>query len=194
MAGKTLATFAQACGLDVPPSTNFAIPSAPIRIGMILLLLLDAGCGRHTPFVQGFLSSSGGELGIWRSQPAGCSRAPFDGLPLGQSSSVITFLWQDQTFMDPVRQTHDDPSTEQAPVRLEVAHRGAGYVASLATAKTDAATRLDEHVCSVLRLETQEGAKVIREGKPTLRGRLQLDCTLKGGRLTADLTFADCGY
>ena len=96
--------------------------------------------------------------------------------------------------MAPARQTHDDPSTQQAPVRLEVASHGAGYVASLATAKTNAATRLDEHVCSVLHLEMQEGPKVIREGKPTLRGRLQLDCTLKGGRVAADLTFAGCGY
>ncbi len=176
-----------------------AMRSSPTRLRIIWLLLLDgsvlmAGCGRHVLPVQGFLTSTGRDLGVWRSQPDGCSRAPFDGLPIGQSRSIITFLWQDRTFIDPVRQTHDDPATPQAPVRLEVAREGSGYVASLATAKTDAATRLDTHLCSVLRLQSQEGPKVIREGKPTLRGRLQLDCTLKGGRLAADLTFAGCGY
>ena len=161
---------------------------------IIFPLVTGLGCNRHTPAVQGLLASSGGELGTWSSQPAGCSRAPFDGLPVDKSRSMVTFLWQDQTLMIATRQTHNDPTTLQAPVRLELAREDVGYVASLATAKTDAATRLDAHVCSVLRLESRQAAKVIREGKPTLTGRLQLDCTVKGGHLTADLRFAGCGF
>lgn len=164
------------------------------RTCSVFLLIVMCGCNRHPSPVQGTLASSGGELGTWAWQPFGCSRAPFDGLPLSQSKSVVTFLWNDQTFMVAMRQTHDDPATIQAPVRLEVSREGSGYVASLATAKTNAATRLDERVCSVLRLQTNEVAKALPEGRPTLAGHLQLACGVKGGRLTADLIFAGCGY
>ena len=164
------------------------------RVGLVLSLVLGSGCNRHRTRVLGFVASSGGVLGVWRSQPSGCSRAPFDGLPVGQSKSVVTFLWQDQTFMAPMRQMHNDPGTVQVPVRLELARSGTSYVASLATAKTNAATRLDEHVCSMLRLDSRQTAKAIPEGKPTLAGHLDMDCEVNGGHLTASLEFAGCSY
>ncbi len=153
------------------------------------------GCERGSFRAQGALSSVGGALGTWRSTPAGCSRDPFDALPIGESRSVVTFLWEDPAahesdfVRDRDRFTRDD-----APLRLEIAHEGVGWAGSLIMVRAKGGVRLDAGDCTTLRLETEERPASHPEGKPSLRGALTMDCWLNGSHLMGDLQFSGCSF
>ena len=149
------------------------------------------GCGSYFT-ASGKIASSGGDLGTWRESPEGCSRDPFDGLPAGESSTILTFLWNDPGVRDPLRDLHRS-TAPNFPMRLEVARAPTGYTLKLDTVKTKA-TEFDSRTCTSFVVETQEAAPDIREGKPTLAGSVRFSCPANGGTLTADVRFKRCDY
>ena len=89
----------------------------------------------------------GGSWGGWRRVPDGCSRDPFDGKAVGESGSLMTFVWQDPSVRDPHREMHRTLVTDE-PMRLEIGRDGGGLAAGLTTVKTDA-VRIRARDCAV---------------------------------------------
>ncbi len=162
----------------------------PALLALLSSLLAVTGCGKFF-YARGSLASDGGTIGTWSSTPQGCSRDPVDGRPPAQSSTVLTFLWNDPSMRDPLRDLHRFHAPN-APMRLEL-WREPGYALKLDTVKT-LHTRLDPTVCSTLKVETHETPKTIPEGRPTLSGTLQLDCRVADSHLTANIAFKRCDY
>jgi hypothetical protein len=160
--------------------------------GLALLACLAlAGCGRYFS-ASGTVASSGGDLGVWRQTPEGCSRDPFDGLPAAESSSVLSFLWNDPSVRDPLRDLHRSTAPD-FPMRLELARVPTGYTVRLDTVKTQG-THFDSRACTSFSVEVHQAPPDIAEGKPTLAGRVRFICPANGGTLTADVRFKRCDY
>ncbi len=157
-----------------------------------LVLASLIGCNRYVFSAHGTVASDGGALGQWGAKPQGCSRDPQDNLPIGQTYSLFTLLWEDPASHDPAREQHESIAPD-APMRLDVARTASGFSATLNTVKTHG-TVLDASNCSVFRADTQEHKPDIREGKPSLAGHLQMDCRTQGSHVTADVTFTRCEY
>ena len=138
------------------------------------------------------MASHGGALGTWRTTPEGCTRDPFDGLPASESTSVLTFLWDDPGIRDPLRDLHR-PTELDLPLRLQVARAAGGYSLQLDNVKTRG-THFDSGTCATLTVETHETPRTLPEGKPTLAGSIRFDCPTDGGRVTADIHFQRCEY
>ncbi len=158
-----------------------------LSVAVIALFGLT-GCGPPSFSATGFVSSEGGPLGVWKSQPQGCSRDPFDGAAPARTTSILTFLWDDPAVRDPLRDLHRFTAPD-APMRLELAHGTTGYTISLDTVKTRG-THLDLNVCQTMQVEAREGPALIPEGKPTLSGTLRFRC----GQIRADVHFKRCEY
>ena len=158
-------------------------------IACFAVCIVTAGCGRYF-FASGKVASSGGDMGAWRSTPQGCSRDPFDGLPPGASSSVLTFLWNDPAVRDPLRDQHRVPDT---PMRLELERVPTGYTIKMDTVKTHG-TEFDSRTCNRFAVDVHEAAPDIPEGKPTLAGSVRFSCPAAGGNLMADVRFKRCDY
>ncbi len=150
------------------------------------------GCDRGMFQVAGSVASAGGELGTWRSAPLGCSRDPFDGKPVETTASVATFLWEDPSMHDKLRDKHR-PMAPDAPMRLELARRNNAVSASLTTVKIKG-TLLQPGDCTRLQLDTQERPAAIPGGRPTLGGLLTMDCNVRGSHVTADFSFRRCEF
>ena len=165
-------------------------------MGQICLVLSLTGCYRFS--ARGTVASDGGTLGQWNSKPQGCSRDPQDALPVGQTASLFTFVWEDPASHDPAREQNRAIAPD-APKRLDVARTGSNLTVTLNTVKTHR-TIFDAATCSLLRADTDQHKPDIREGKPTLAGHLQMDCRISAGtgdspsHLTADVTFTRCEY
>ena len=163
------------------------------RWGLTSLVLASlTGCNRLVFSAHGTVASDGGALGRWDAKPQGCSRDPQDNLPIGQTSSLFTLLWEDPASHDPAREQHESIAPD-APMRLDLARTNSGFSATLNTVKTHG-TILDASNCSVFRTDIQEHNPDIREGKPSLAGHLQMDCRAHASHLTADVTFTRCEY
>ncbi len=161
-------------------------------MGQVCLVLSLTGCYRSVFVAHGTVASNGGALGQWNSQPQGCSRDPQDNLPIGQTSSLFTLLWEDPASHDPAREQHRGIARD-GPMRLDIARVGPGFTATLNTVKTRG-TVLDSSTCSLFRADTQQHKPDIREGKPTLAGHLQMDCQTQASHITANVTFTRCEY
>ena len=159
-------------------------------LGCSLLCLL--GCNRNFFKARGFVASDGGRLGAWRSTPGSCTRVPFDGQPIGESQSIATFLWEDPSIHDPMRDQHR-PHAPDAPLRLELARDGAGYSVVLTTVKI-LGTRFTSADCTSINVQTQEQAPVVAGRRTSLAGHLAMDCMAGESRVTADLHFERCEF
>ena len=176
---------------SVLPGLTFGL-AAGLLAGLV-------GCRMNGFRARGELASAGGELGTWRSTPIGCSRDPFDGLPPGESKSVVTLIWEDPARNDSDMVRDRDRWTRQdAPLRLELGRGAKGnagsYIGSLAMVRATGTTRLDGSVCKELSVETSERPGRFEESKPALSGTLRMDCRVKGSRLTGAVRFEGCKY
>ena len=131
-------------------------------------------------------------MGTWRSTPDACTRDPFDGRPLSESDSIATLLWEDPSLHDPNRD-QNRPKAANAPLRLEVARDGGGYRVGLVTVKNEG-TRIGSADCSVLSVETVEQAPVTSGARSALKGRVQMDCQVRGSHVTANVRFERCEF
>jgi hypothetical protein len=161
----------------------------------LALLLIATGCRSNSFSEHGTMRSEGNYRNTWQWHPQGCTRDPFDGLPIGKSRSILTLLWENPGFRYP-RLANPNFSPD-APLRLEFmpARDGSdGQVeATLHTIDTGGIL-LDRSVCSTLKLQTQEHAADVAGGRPTLWGELELDCRANGSHITAEVQFERCEY
>ena len=158
---------------------------------VLALLFAVAGCKRSFTS-QGSIASQGSGINTWHAQFQGCTRAPFDALPAGQTRSILTFIWQDPGIRDPAMDHHllDHPDF---PMRLEFSRSDRGTVATLHTLRS-AGILLDRTVCSTFDLQTQEQALATPGSRASLSGALALECGVKQGHITANLHFENCKY
>ena len=142
------------------------------------------------------MASEGGALRNWRSAPAGCTRAAFDGRPDGETdgetSSIATFVWEDPSVHD-LKSDYHLPDSPNGPLRLELARDQGGFSAGLTTKKTEG-TRILSADCALFEVKTWQEAPVIAGARPSLAGRVRMDCRAEGGRVTADLWFRRCEF
>ncbi len=158
----------------------------------LLGLLCLPGCEHGFFTATGFLASDGGALGTWRSAPLACSRDPFDGAPIGTSTSVATLLWEDPSVHDPWRD-EDRPHAPDAPMRLELTRDAGAYRAVLTTVKT-LGTPITQDECTRFSLESWEQPPASAKARPSLAGHLLMDCRVHGSHVTADLAFRHCEF
>jgi hypothetical protein len=149
------------------------------------------GCNKYFA-ARGIVSSPEGHLGAWSSTPPGCTRDPFDGLPISETSSVLTFLWQDPSIYDPLRGPHRFTAPD-APMRLTLSRAGTAYAIGIDTVKTEG-THFDSIACTTFAAETHETPKTIPEGRPSLSGTLRFDCRTAASHITANIRFNRCEY
>ena len=147
------------------------------------------GCERHFFKTHGTISSDGGQIGRWDSAPEGCARDPLDHQPIGQSTTVATFIWQDLRIRERDRRSFPD-----APTRLELSRTDKGLSANLETDRAASGTTLDAGDCTTFDLTTSESQPAIAGGKPTLGGTLRMDCIARGSHIEADLRFSGCDF
>ena len=88
------------------------------RIALLTVAVLAAtGCQSGFFSERGTMASDGPYPNTWKWHPQGCTRDPFDGLPVGQSKSIVTLLWANPGLRDP---SLSIPSkSPDAPLRLE---------------------------------------------------------------------------
>jgi hypothetical protein len=163
----------------------------PCALGLLGLLAL-AGCQRGFFKAHGYVASSGGALGDWRSKPLACSRDPFDGKPRGSTASIATLIWEDPSVHDPMRD-QDRPRAPDAPLRLELGRDGDGFSAGLTTVKTEG-TRIVSADCADLSVQTWDQGPVVPRARGSLAGHLRMDCQVHGSHVTADLEFERCEF
>lgn len=166
--------------------------SRPTQL-ILLALAMTALSGCRTGFYssQGSFASHGGKLGTWQMRPQGCSLAPFDGLPLAQSTSVAELVWQHGRSVHKTAEGVND-RWEQGPSILDVSRTPAGVTARFTFVQTKEPVVLDASDCAVLRIETHPGPPAIPGGPPSADGVFQMDCTTHRSHLTADLHFRGC--
>ena len=166
-----------------------------IRVASLSLLLLATGCHSDIFIEHGSLRSEGNYRNTWQWHPQGCTRDPFDGLPVGQSSSIATLLWANPGLRNSKLSNQDH--SPDAPLRLEMLAPRDGpsgeVVATLHTVD-QGGILLDKHSCTKLTLQTQENAPDHTGGRPTLSGQLQLDCRANESHITAKIQFERCEY
>ena len=156
------------------------------------LVLGAGGCERRFFRATGYVASQGGVLSNWRSTPMGCSRDPLDGLPRGRSQTIAMFVWEDPSMHDPNRD-QDRAWAPDAPLRLELAHDGAGYVATVRTVKTGG-TDIKSAACRTFEVDTTEERPSVAGALPGLGGRVRMDCEAGGSHVTAEFRFSRCEF
>ena len=166
-----------------------------VRAASLLLLWLAIGCKRDAFTEHGSVRSRGNYRNTWQWHPQGCTRDPFDGLPVGESKSIATLLWAPPGLH---KSLHGDQSNApDAPLRLELLAARDGQpddvVATLHTVHRGGIL-LDKMVCTTLKLHTQEHPADHAGGRPTLSGELQLDCHANDSHITANIQFEQCKY
>ncbi len=164
-----------------------------LALGVLALgVLALSGCDRGFFHASGTVASEGDRIDTWRAAPQGCTRDPFDGQPVAETSSILTLLWQNPGLRDP---KIDNTSTApDAPLRMGFSRVGKGPVVGRLQTKRHAGLPLDASDCGKLSLELQEQAARGAEARPSLAGHLVLECELKTGRVTADVRFAGCQF
>lgn len=158
-------------------------------LSVAMLTLSCCFAGRFS--AAGVVSSDGGPLGQWSVLPDGCSVAPFDGLPVGKSSSVAEFLWQ-RRKVSWDKAGGDQPHWHKLPYLLELS-RGPDELSGVLTLiPDDERVPVDHSVCKTLRLDSSPGQPAIPGGPASLDGHLVLDCTVNSSHVTADVRFKSC--
>lgn len=186
-------------------------PRIPHRscAAVLALTLALCGCQRSFYAVQGKLESHGGPLGQWSLAPEGCSIAPFDGLPVDSSGSVVEFVWehgrpslwrkqgpedrwaQGPDYLDISRAAKPSQAVNRTPAYVEL-NAANGITASVKLVQTRPALQLNAETCNVLRLDSHPGPPVLPGAPASLEGHLVLDCSVNGSHLTGDLDFRGC--
>jgi hypothetical protein len=165
------------------------------RAACVSLALLATGCRNDIFTEHGSLRSHGNYHNTWDWHPQGCTRDPFDGLPVGQSKSIATLLWAHPGLRS--LKWADVFWNPDAPLRLEFLPARDGepgdVVATLHTAQYGGIL-LDKKVCSTLKLHTQEHPASYPGGRPTLSGELELDCHANDSHITGNIQFKRCEY
>lgn len=165
------------------------------RAASLLLLLVAVGCNSDTFTEQGAMRSQGNYRNTWQWHPQGCTRDPFDGLPVGNSKSIVSLIWENPGFRD-VKLSNPNWSPD-APLRMDFEPARSGdrgeVQATLHTIDTGGIL-LDKSVCSTLKLQTQEHAAGQAGGRPTLSGELELECRVHDSHMTATIQFQGCEY
>ena len=67
---------------------------------LAVVVLAAAGCQTGFFSERGTMASDGPYPNAWKWHPQGCTRDAFDGLPIGQSRSVVTLLWANPGLRD----------------------------------------------------------------------------------------------
>ena len=165
------------------------------RAVCLLPLLVATGCNSDAFTEQGALRSQGNFRNTWQWHPQGCTRDPFDGLPVGKSKSIVSLLWENPGLRD-IKLANPNWSPD-APLRLDFEPAASGNPGELqATLHTidSGGYLLDKSVCSTLKLQTQEHPASHPGGRPTLSGVLELDCSAHDSHITATIQFQNCEY
>jgi len=166
----------------------------PVAAVPLAVLLAITGCRSEFFSESGTMASVGNYRNTWQWHPQGCTRDPFEGLPIGKSKSILTLLWENPGLRD--SSLANPGSAPDAPLRLEfLPDPGAPdqVIASLHTIDR-AGIPLNKAVCSTLRLRTREHPALHPAGRPTLSGELHLDCRANDSHLTAHIEFSRCEY
>jgi len=161
----------------------------------LAMLLAATGCNSEFFSERGTMTSAGSWRNTWRWHPQGCTRDPFDGLPLGKSKSIVTLVWMDAGARDP--SLANSNTSPDFPLRLEIesAQDGTpGRVVATLNTRDHVGILLDSSVCTALRLQTQEHPALRPSGRPTLSGELELDCRATDSRIAAHIAFERCEY
>ena len=160
-----------------------------------IAILALTGCSNGFFAEKGSMQSVGPYPNTWKHKPQGCTRDPFDGLPVGKSKSILTLLWANPGLRDPL---FGPPGHSiDAPLRLEfepAPEEAPGTVRATLHTIDQAGLILDKSNCSKLELNTQEHAPVRPRGRPTLSGQLELDCHANNSHITASVQFDRCEY
>jgi hypothetical protein len=162
---------------------------------LAIAALVVTGCSSGFFTERGTMRSDGSYLNTWKWHPQGCTRDPFDGLPVSKSKSILTLVWGSPALGDAhfFRNGH----SRDAPLRLEFVpdpSEGPGVVSATLQTLDQAGILLDKSDCSKLELKTQEHAPAHAGGRSTLSGQLQLDCHANQSHLTASVQFERCEY
>ena len=163
----------------------------PIKALALLATLALAGCQRGFYAAHGNVESHGGSLGQWSERPDGCSLAPFDGLPVGSSNSLVEFAWQHGRPVIWSKHGSQD-RWMQEPVNLDIERAPNGLAATLTLVQTQGPVHFDSSACTVFSVDYHPGPPVIPGGPPSLAGRLLMDCGVNGSHLTANVVFRGC--
>lgn len=167
----------------------------PVLLAAGALVLCASGCSGGFFTETGAMQSDGPYPNSWKWHPQGCTRDPFDGLPVGQSRSILTLLWANPGLRD--AKLTNPLASPDAPLRLEfvpAAGEAPGAVAATLHTIHQAGILLDQSDCSKLELKTQEHPPARPGGRPTLAGQLELDCHANQSHLTAHIQFELCEY
>ena len=165
----------------------------PLAVASLLGLLAGGlGCDRRFFKATGYVASDGGELGRWHAPPDACGRDPFDGKSLAETNSIATFVWEDPSLHDPMRDEHRAKAADQ-PARLELARHDAGFSVAISTVKGRAAYFVSQD-CAVLGVKTSEESPAVPGARSSLAGRLQMDCQTPANHVTADMSFQRCEF
>lgn len=164
----------------------------------LLTTVLLCGCGPEFFKAKGTVNSDGGLLKSWSRTPVMCMR----GEQEGEAGKILSFQ-----FDLPPGFVAAHPEGKNAPEELAIAQNGGGVIGSL---KMMAVIRdpgnpnsfseqptdgfiLDNSNCKTIKLDRQEQSKSFAESMKPLKGHLELDCTVRGSHITADMTFRHCG-
>lgn len=166
------------------------------RIALLTVAVLAAtGCQSGFFSERGTMASDGPYPNTWKWHPQGCTRDPFDGLPVGQSKSIVTLLWANPGLRDP---SLSIPSkSPDAPLRLEfmpVPGQAPGAVVGTLHTIDKGGILLDKSDCSKLELKTRENPPLPPDSRPSLSGQLELDCHANQSHITASVQFEHCQY
>jgi len=155
------------------------------------MALALSGCQRGFYAAHGTVASHGGPLGHWSRPPEGCSLAPFDGLPPGQSGSVVEFAWR-HSRPGYWRKQGPEDRWAQGPEMLDISRAANGITASFKLVQTRLPVQLSASDCTELRLDSHPGPPVVPGAPASLAGHLLMDCNVNGSHLTGDIAFRGC--
>jgi hypothetical protein len=156
-------------------------------IGLVLLM----GCGSKLYSNKGGMTGAGGALGNWSQSPVGCIRN--SAYKNEGQRSVATFLWRDQRVLES-GPGYNDIWKNDTPIRLDLQQEGSGYTGVLRTFKHQSGWRIEKSSCAQFEFTSSERPAREAKGRPVLDGELKMDCAVAGGRATADISFAGCGF
>jgi len=166
----------------------------PRAAGLLLLSMATftiCGCRAGSFSATGVVSSDGGPLGRWSVRPDGCSVAPFDGLPVGKSTSVAQMIWE-RRKVGWTKVDADKLRWHKLPYLLDLS-RSPGELSGVLKMNPDnERVTLDGSVCRTLHLDSNPAQPAICGGPASLDGHLVLDCMVKGSHITGDVQFRNC--
>jgi hypothetical protein len=162
----------------------------------IPLVLLLTGCHSTAFHATGEVANDVPVLrDAYSSVPQGCTRDPFDGRPVGSSTSIAAFVWEEPGMRDPSIDNRD--TAPDAPLRLEFSHRSpdpsSPVVATLHT-RYKPGIALSEKVCADFRFTAQQHPPRAPETRPSLSGAFTLDCRVDTDHIVAEVHFRNCDY